>query len=80
MQRQMQAAAERPHPLTGLGRFVAPRVDYRCPGCDSAQDEIRFDSVIFYADEDFMRLRPVGEAQLITMVNCGHQYRREFTP
>lgn len=53
------------------------RVDYCCPTCETPQEEIRFESLVFYADEDFNQLHPKGEAQLITMAGCGHQYRRE---
>jgi hypothetical protein len=53
---------------------------YRCPVCRRAQSEIRFESLVFYGDHDFHRLQPQGEGQLITMVDCGHQFRREVSP
>ncbi len=53
---------------------------YRCPKCERRQEEIRIDSVTFYADEDSSRLHPKGEAQLITMTTCGHQFGQEIDP
>lgn len=53
-------------------------VDYHCPACGIAIEEIRYESVVFYGDEDFHRVKPLGEGHLITLAVCGHQYRREI--
>jgi len=79
-QQEMQEAFERDQEATGLISPLVASVRYRCPKCDRRQEEIRFESLVFYTDEDFNRMRAVGEAQLITMVDCGHQYRREVSP
>lgn len=81
MQEQMENDYEQSQEPIGpiasrLPRFTCPT--YRCPTCRRTQRTIRFESLVFYADEDFHHLRPMGEAQLITMVDCGHQYRREI--
>ncbi|MFG3046253.1 hypothetical protein ACGFZR_15155 [Streptomyces sp. NPDC048241] len=80
MRQQMEDAFNRTREAakTILGRLRS-QVEYRCPTCAALQDEIHFESVVFYADEDFLQLEPLGEAQLITMVACGHRYRQEMT-
>lgn len=55
------------------------RVDYRCPECESSPEQVTLESVTFFADDDLHQLHPVAEAQLITMVGCGHHYRRELS-
>jgi hypothetical protein len=62
-----------------INRF-ARRVDYHCPTCQAPVEEIRFESVVFYGDDDFMQIHPLGQGQLVTIGDCGHQYRREITP
>lgn len=66
-------------PVDLLSRRTA-RVRYRCPSCEKPQEEIRFESLVFFADDDRHQLHPVGQAQLITMADCGHQYRWEIAP
>ncbi|MFM9589876.1 hypothetical protein ACKI1J_14865 [Streptomyces scabiei] len=78
LQQEMAEAFERDQETTGLASPLIAFVRYRCPKCERRQEEIRFESVVFYADEDFHHLRPLGEGQLITMADCGHQYRREI--
>lgn len=79
MRQAMQEECERAQEPIGLAlpRFTLSTP--RCPTCRRGQREIRFDSLVFYADEDFHRLRPLGEAQLITMTDCGHRFRQEVS-
>lgn len=79
LQQEMEEAFERDQEEAHLISSLFGRATYRCPKCERRQEEIRFESLVFYTDEDFNRLRPVGEAQLITMADCGHLYRREIT-
>lgn len=80
MRQQMEEDRERDQESIGL---IAPRFTFttpRCPTCRRGQREIRFESLVFYGDDDFHRLHPVGEAQLITMTDCGHRFRQEVGP
>jgi hypothetical protein len=77
MQQKMQDSVEQAYEPIDLLRPLIRSVKYHCPSCEMPQGEIRFESLLFYADEDSHRLDPLGEAQLITMASCGHRYRRE---
>ena len=79
LQRAMEHAFQRDEEETGVLGFPLWRTTYRCPKCERAQEEIRFESLVFYADDDFNHLRPEGEAQLITMTTCGHRFGLEIT-
>jgi len=61
-----------------VGPFVR-RIDYHCPACDRSVEAIHFESVVFYGNDDWQRSKSVGEAHLITMMDCGHKYRREVS-
>jgi hypothetical protein len=79
LQQEVKEAFERDQEATSLTAPLVATVRYRCPSCEIRQDEIRFESLAFYADEDFHQLTPMGHGELITMVTCGHQFRRELS-
>lgn len=80
MQQFMEEEYEKAQESIGvpLHRITVSTI-YRCPACRRSQREIRFESLVFYGDHDAPRLRPKGEGQLITMVDCGHRFRQEVS-
>lgn len=74
MDQALKETFERAEPRGSLMR----RVDYNCPECEVSPCGITLESVTFFADDDTHQLHPVAEAQLITMTDCGHRYRREL--
>jgi hypothetical protein len=79
LQQKLEEAFERDQEEAHSISSLVSCIIYRCPKCERPQEEIHFESLVFYADGDFHRLRPEGEARLITMTTCGHRFGREIT-
>lgn len=78
MQRELQNAFEQPDMAADLLSRITPRFLYHCPTCEKLQEEISFEAVTFYADDDLDHWHPLGQGQLISLSNCGHRFRLEF--
>lgn len=56
---------------------VIIRMDYQCPECGLDPTGIRIDAVLFYENDDKLHMgRIAGQADLITIEDCGHSFRR----
>lgn len=79
MQHELQNAFEQPDFSVDLLSRIAPRFRYCCPTCERLQEEIRFEAVTFYADDDLDHWHPLGHGQLVTLASCDHRFRREMS-
>lgn len=75
MQDSLEAAAGEAQ-RSDLPPFLV-RFDFQCPACAAPVEGIRRESVTLYGRDDFHHMgKPVAEAELVTMEDCGHAFRR----